>query len=577
MALINGALQIGRSAITASQAALAVTGNNMANAATPGYSRQNVQLAPTQYTEVMPGKYTGTGVILQEVRRQIDDALNGRIRTAVGESASYLVQQQTMMRVEAAFNELTDQDLSTRLNSLFSSFSALQSQPHDIASRSVVLQEGASLTNFVREVSRELTSIQEDLDAQVRYQVEQADALANQIADLNQQVAVAEAGRGGSAAALRDQRDMLLKELSGLISITDREVEGGSVNVFIGSEPLIQYSDSRGLSYVETEDANGNKLAQIVFSDNEDTVALTSGKIYGQITTRDDQVGGVIDDLDNWTKAMIFEVNKLHSLGRGLDGFTSVTSSLNVDDADASLAATAETGLPWQASNGVFFVQVYDSNGDAISGPQMVEVNIGMGGTDTTLNSLAVSLNNVNGITASVDGSNYLQIDATTSGHTFAFSAPTDSGDATDALAALGINTFFDGYNASTMDVRTDLAADPRQLAAGANGLPGNGDVAGQIAQLATSGVTSLNGLSINDKFRSIVGGIATDSKAAQDNYTAADVVVETLELERQSISGVSIDEEAMHMIVFQRAFQGAARYISLIDQLLDEVIALAG
>ena len=128
MVLINGALQIGRSAIAASQAALAVTGNNMANVATPGYSRQNVQLAPTQYTEIIPGKYTGTGVILQEVRRQIDDALNGRIRTAVGESASYLVQQQTMMRVEAAFNELTDQNLSTRLNSLFSSFSALQSQ-----------------------------------------------------------------------------------------------------------------------------------------------------------------------------------------------------------------------------------------------------------------------------------------------------------------------------------------------------------------------------------------------------------------------------------------------------------------
>ena len=106
MALINGALQIGRIAITASQVALTVTGNNMANAATPGYSRQEVYLAPTQYTEVIPGKYTGTGVALTEIRRQVDDALNGRIRTAVGDSASYLTQQQAMARVEATFNEL---------------------------------------------------------------------------------------------------------------------------------------------------------------------------------------------------------------------------------------------------------------------------------------------------------------------------------------------------------------------------------------------------------------------------------------------------------------------------------------
>ena len=575
MSLINGAIQIGRSAITASQAALSVTGNNMANAATPGYSRQDVRLAPTQSTEVAPGKYTGTGVVLYDIRRQVDEALNGRIRTAVGESASYLTQQQTMTRIEAAFNELTDQDLSSRLNAFFNAFSALQSQPHDIASRNVVIQEGASLTNFVQELRLEITSVQEDLDAQVRYQVEQADALARQIGELNKQVVVAEAGRGGSAAALRDQRDELLKSLSELINITSREVEGGSVNIFIGNEPLVQYSDSRGLTYKETEDANGYKLAQVIFSDNEEAVALTSGKIHGLITARDTQAGGILGDLDNWTKALIFEVNKLHSLGRGLDGFTSVTASFEVEDPTASLADMTATELPWSVNNGVFYVQVYDSDGEAVGGPQMVEVNLGMGSTDTTLNSLATDLNALNGITASVDGTNTLHIDATTSGQSFAFSAPANSDDATNVLAALGINGFFEGYNALNMTVRSDMMSDPRLLAASANGLPGNGEVAGQIAQLATTGVSSLNGISINDGFRTLVADISTDSKAAQDNFTAAQVVVETLELERQSISGVSVDEEAINMIRFQRAFQGAARYVSIIDQMIEEVIAL--
>ncbi|MBN1763976.1 MAG: flagellar hook-associated protein FlgK [Sedimentisphaerales bacterium] len=573
MALINGALQIGRSGLTASQAGLAVTGNNMANAATPSYSRQQALLAPTQATEIVPGKFTGTGVALYDVLRKVDDALNGRIRTAVGDSSSYMVQQQAMTRVEAAFNELTEQDLSSRLSAFFSSFSALQSQPHDIATRNVVLQEGANLCNFVVELRDELDSIQEDLDTQVRYQVEQADALASQIAELNQQVVTTEAGRAGSAAALRDQRDDLLKQLSELINIHTREVEGGSVNVFIGNEPLIQYADSRGIEYKETTDTNtNNRLAQVVFSDNKEAVDLTSGKIHGLITGRDTHLSGVISDLDTWTQSLIHEVNKLHTLGRGLDNHTSLTSQFNVDDPDASLALMADTDLKWAADNGVFYVQVFDSNGEPADSPQMVEVSIGMDANDTTLNTLAASLDAINGISATVNSSNYLEINAA-AGYTFAFSSPTDADDASNVLAILGINSFFEGYNAGTISVNSDLTA--RKLAAGANSLTGNGDVAGSIADLALNGVDSLNGISLTQSFTSLVGEVSTNSKSAQDNYTASNVIMETLELERQTISGVSVDEEALNMITFQRAFQGSARYINLVNQMIDEVLSL--
>ena len=144
-------------------------------------------------------------------------------------------------------------------------------------------------------------------------------------------------------------------------------------------------------------------------------------------------------------------------------------------------------------------------------------------------------------------------------------------------ITALGVNTFFDGYNGETIAVRDELANNPRGLAASANGLAGNGDVAGAIAQLAIEGVDALNGLNLADNFHSMVGRLASDARAAQDNYIAADVVVQTLEAERQSISGVSVDEEAVKMIIYQRAFQGAARYVALIDEMLQEVIALGG
>ena len=117
--------------------------------------------------------------------------------------------------------------------------------------------------------------------------MERADRLSVQIAALNGQVVATEAGRTGSSAALRDQRDSLLKELSQLIGISTREVEGGAVNVFIGNDPLIQYSQSRGLTYVEKPDVNGNVVSLVNFLDNAQAIDLSSGKIKGMLVARD--------------------------------------------------------------------------------------------------------------------------------------------------------------------------------------------------------------------------------------------------------------------------------------------------
>ena len=88
--------------------------------------------------------------------------------------------------------------------------------------------------------------------------------------------------------------------------------------------------------------------------------------------------------------------------------------------------------------------------------------------------------------------------------------------------------------------------------------------------------MNSLNGLSLTDHFTAMIGKLGADSKSAQDNFIASDVVFQTLVAERESISGVSMDEEAVNMIIFQRLLQGSSRYISVINDLLDEVLSLA-
>ena len=575
MALINGALQIGRSALTAAQVGLTVTGNNMANAATPSYSRQSMHLVPTQYAEVIPGRYTGTGVSVESIYRQVDEALNGRIQNAMSDSAYYEVLQQAMARVESVFNELTEEDLSTHLNTFFAAWSSLQNQPQDMASRSVVQQEGETLAAFIRSLREQLTAIQEDLDSQLRFQITEANALIEEIADLNQHIVAAEAGRPGSSAALRDQRDELLNKLSELVDFTTKEVEGGSINLFIGNDPVIQAAQVRNIAYVESQDQNGNWLAQIVFTDNNQRLDISGGKMQGLIAARDEQLGTIIGDLDTWTGNFVYEVNRLHSLGTGLEGYSSVTSTFSVDDADASLADTTDltgTGLPWSVGNGVFFIDVTDSSGITTK----YQINVNVDPNEMSLNDLVAEINSQMPapapVTATVDSANRLHLEAA-AGFTFNFSSPDDSAYASDVLAVLGINTFFQGSSSFDIDVRSDLTASG--IGASASGLAGDGSVAASIADLANTGVMSLGGATFSENFTTMIGRIAADTRIAQDNYTAADVVVQTLQAERQSISGVSMDEEAIHMITYQRAYQGAARYISIVDAMLDEVINL--
>ncbi len=136
---LTGALQIGRSTLTASQAALQVAGNNMANAATQGFHRRSVHLSPVRGEIIGRGQYIGQGVNLSSIRREIDIALQARLRNAVGNEHSAMIEQRFLSAIETLQNELTDNDISTMLSTFFNNFSELANNPEDTAIRSVVL------------------------------------------------------------------------------------------------------------------------------------------------------------------------------------------------------------------------------------------------------------------------------------------------------------------------------------------------------------------------------------------------------------------------------------------------------
>ncbi len=564
MGLVNGSLQIGRSALLAHQSAMQIVGNNIANAGNADFTRQTPKLSPIYGSKLPEGFDSGAGVQLTAIERNIDEALEQRLRQALSDQNYDDLISQTLGRLETLYNEMTDNDISSGLSELFNAFSELQSTPQDVASRAVVVQTAQALTQKIQMLRKDIVGVYNETSAKMTDVVDQINRITGQIANLNVQVANAKSG-GDTAGALMDQRDALLKELSSLVDITSIPQSNGSVTVYIGTDPLIQDNIARQLKVVETPDGD-LVVPTIAFSDNSRVATVTGGTAGAIDELINTLIGGNLKQLDTFASGLIFEVNKIHSSGQGLHGYSSVTSTNAITDADAALNAA---GLPFTPTNGTFLVSVKDQNTGQETVHQ-ITVNLSGLGVQTTLNGLVAQLNGVSNVTASVLADGRLKIAAASNNYTLTFSE-----DSSHVLAALGINGFFTGTDAATIGVNADLANDPQLVACAKTNLPGDGTNAADISLLRTRSATSFNGLSITDYYRSLIGNVGTQTSSARSRLEMHSTITETIQAQRESISGVSLDEETINLMSNQQAFQGAARFINVVNQMMQEILQI--
>src|SRR5438876_321167 len=180
MSLI-GALNIGNTALAVTQAQIQTTGNNIANAGDADYTRQVAGSAPALDQQIKPGIFVGTGVDLTSIQRQVDEALQARLRGSVSDTEAASTTQDWLSRIEATFNELGDVDLSTQLSTFFNGWSELANKPQDIGLRQIVLQNGANLAHGFQDLRGQLGSLQMDSGQELRGLTTQADTLSKQI------------------------------------------------------------------------------------------------------------------------------------------------------------------------------------------------------------------------------------------------------------------------------------------------------------------------------------------------------------------------------------------------------------
>ncbi|MGE5609343.1 MAG: flagellar hook-associated protein FlgK [Bacillota bacterium] len=564
-----GALNTGKAALATHQAALQVTSNNVANAGDPNYTRQVARLSPNPDYPTQTGFRIGTGVSLIGIERQIDEALEERIRGSMSENELANTRQSWLSRVESVFNPLGETPLSTQLSSFFKNWSGLANTPTDTSQRQLVITSGESLANSLHSIRSQLSDLGDNAQTKLTQLAQDANGLADQIAKLNGQILAAEGASGSTANALRDQRDAAIKELSKLIDVTVQQNGNGTLNVSVGSTPLVLNDVNRGIATVRESDGKTITTKLVIKADGS-AINASNGQI-GALQGVRTEITDIIDQLDTLTGNLIFELNHLHSQGQGstterTQGFAQVSATNAVSDANAALNSAA-AGLDFKPTNGTFIVNVRRKSDGGIVSASTVKIDLSDSGGDS-LNTLAGKLDALSGISASIVGGK-LQIEAEDKTNT----EITFAEDHSYVLAALGINSFFTGTSAGDIAINSSLKSNPSLLAVGnKDGANAN---ARAIAALNLESLDRLGGTSLQGSYETMINGIAASTDDATTNAEASQAVLDTLTSQREALSGVSLDEEAINLIREQRAYQAAARIISMVDEMMKTLLQM--
>src|SRR5688572_14740010 len=561
-----GIMHVSSNALNAASLGLQVTGNNIANANTPDYIRQRLIQSP-QPGYQQGDLVVGLGVEIEGIQQVIDKFLQERLRGATSDLASSDAQADAYSKLEFAINELGDRDLSTSLTTFFGSLQDVLNQPESLSVRNVAVQKAQALTESIHRLDAHVRSIHQGVNTEIESLADDINDLLAEVARLNVEITHVEGGgtSKSDAVGLRDKRAAALSQLAEIVDVRSIEQPTGDVIVYSGGDFLVTMGVYR-LVNVVTEVQDGLQVSRIEIEGINTPLTNGGGRLSGLTAARDDVLAGFLTGLDDLSKSLIFEFNKVHSAGQGLDGFSDLTSEHAIADSSAALDAA---GLTFTPSNGLFQVQVYSTQtGQRTTTDVRVDLN-GLD-TDTSLQTLAADLDAISGIGATITSDGKLQITSDSAQTTFAF-----AGDTSGVLAALGLNTFFTGTTSQDIGVSQILKSDPAKLAISSGGVGEDSANGERLATLLTAELAAEGGLSLATLYDRLTSDVALGSQSASAAAEGFRHFQQVLEAQHLAISGVNLDEEAVRMIEYQRAFQASAKVIATVNDLLDTLLQL--
>lgn len=509
-------------------AALNTTGHNVANANTAGYSRQVVNMKASIPMEAYgmnrsnaPGQL-GTGVEFDSIMRIRNSFLDAQFRGETSGNGSWTIKSETLAKLEVIMNEPSDTGLRTVLDNFWKSWSDLSKDPESATARKIVLETGAAMTDAINYMDRHLNNLTTDLTTSIGMKETEAISYLNSIADLNSSITRIE-GLGDNANDLRDQRDLITDKLSKIINISVTDSDTG-YNIMMGNTALLQGAAVQ-VQPSPAGDLSASFLTQGFASNN-----LNNGEAYGLIYSRENYVTDSKNQLNDLATTIMNGTIKdvPFPTGSMLPEGTVVNQDTLVTVDGAEQLVTAGSALP---ANSV------------LKGATAIDVK-GFNG----LHQLGFTLNGT-----------------------------TDRG-----------LPFFEGTSAATMKVNQKIIDDSNLLATslrteatgtGQAVVKGNNTLALLLSSLNETKFTANDGSrsTVNSQYGAMVGQLGVKAQEAKRQAENSDILVTQVDAQRQSVSGVSLDEELSNMMKFQHAYASAARFMTTFDQLLDKLINSTG
>jgi flagellar hook-associated protein 1 FlgK len=615
------------SALQAFQQAIEVTSNNVANANTPGYDEESIEL-DAALPQDAGGFAIGSGVDVEGVQRAYSQAATTQLNTSQSTLSQLTSLQNYTSQIDNLFGT-TAGGLTTALQTYYSGWSAVADDPTSASAREALLGDASALAANLNSTSSQLQEMNSDVNSRITADVNQINSIGTQISSLNTQIAQS-SGSGQAPNQLLDQRDQLVSNLSQLAGVSTTSNSDGSINVYLGNgQPLVLDQNTYQLSTVPNEfNASQLEVASTASDGASISSSITSGDLGGLLSARTQAIDPALNQLGQIATAVAQSANMQQASGLDLNGqLGSALFSVGAPVATASSANTDATTASVSISNlGALTSDNYllSYNGgaytltDTTTGANVALTGAGTNASPLTASSVGLSIV-LSGTPAS--GDQFLvqptaQAAATIgvaltdpSGLAAAGAIQTSASDTNTGSATISAGTVLDPTNPDLLNTTTIQFLTPTTYSvngagsftytAGSDvdlngwqvqisGSPAAGDTftvqsnasgtgdntnALAAANQQTTGLLSNGTISVSGAVGAMISGAGAQAQQVNTAQTAQTAVNTQATTNVQSISGVNLDEEAANLMQWQQAYQASAQALSVANGLFTTFI----
>ena len=566
MTNLLGSIEMAKQSLNAQRHGLTVAGHNIANINTPNYARERVEIS------IDVRGHSLAGVVVTQVTQIRDKILESRLRQSIQESTSWQTQSNQLQKAEALFTDLQGGGVSNAMSEFWDSWQDLSTDPEskDI-SRSITLGRAQSLVKELTTLNSGLQTMYEAANIQIRDFSSEVNELANSIADLNRDIAAIEYS-GQSANSQRTLRSSLLTELSEYTNFSIFEETNGMIRVYLGGISLVD-----GIRASKLAVRDGTPSSDNFSSDQPNTKSI----LYDEINQLTESFAGVNQEILSYQGTAIAlrelknQRNELETQITTLFNLANLTEFSFNDIGDGSGMRKIEVkGNPLVDGTRVSKLSLDSQQATAnVNSPLMgknevVVINPKSG------EKVSIQGGKIGGLVSFRDKQIIQFIDRI---NTFATTLMAE----VNAVHVKGYgldNTtgleFFTGNDINDIEVNSILEANPEKIGVSSvKDTAGNNLIALAIVDKRNAFLMSDGTQTLEDYYASTMTFVGIQSQQAQRNEENNGLLVSQLETFRESYSGVSLDEEMVNLIQFQRAYEASARYISTVDQVMQTLI----